>query len=379
MRRRCRCPRRSGSILVLTAVLMIAMMAFMAFALDVGYMYVTRSQLQRSADAAAIAAAWDLLDEDVLVGGASPYGAIARAGTTATTYAGLNPVALEAPGLGFGDIVVGYLADPTDPTQPMNLNPLDPFNAIKIRVRRTSEQNGEIPLFFAQALGFNQFGAQAEATAAFATNFSGFRTPSEGGNLQMLPLALDLDTWNGLLNGIGTDDWTWDPVDEVILSGPDGIREVNLFPQGMGSPGNRGTVDIGSCNNSTADIARQILNGISPDDLDYHGGKLELDEYGELDLNGDTGISAGVKDELASIKGDPKLISVFQSVVNPGNNAEYTIVRFIGIRVMEVQLTGSMSNKRVIVQPALVKSSGGIPSSGASTSDFIYSPVRLIR
>ena len=62
------------------------------------------------------------------------------------------------------------------------------------------------------------------------------------------------------------DDWTWDQDTLSVRSGPDGKYEVNLYPQGTGSPGNRGTVDIGSSNNSTADIARQILYGVTPAD-----------------------------------------------------------------------------------------------------------------
>jgi hypothetical protein len=137
-------------------------------------------------------------------------------------------------------------------------------------------------------------------------------------------------------------------------------------------------VDIGSSNNSTADIARQIVYGISSADLGHHGGKLEFDENGELELNGDTGISAGVKDELASIKGKPRLIPIFSTVVGPGNNAQYTIVHWAGIRIMDVKLTGAMSQKRVIVQPCPMVVQGALPSSG-ETSSYVYSPVVLVK
>jgi hypothetical protein len=155
---------------------------------------------------------------------------------------------------------------------------------------------------------------------------------------------------------------------------------VNLFPQDTGSPGNRGTVDIGSNNNSTRDIARQILEGVTAEDLAHHGGSLEFDSNGELFLNGDTGISAGVKDELASIKGQPKVIPVFSGVSGNGNNAQYTIVEFAGICILDVKLTGSAHSKRVIIQPALVKTPGIIPpTTDTQRSSFIVSPVWLTR
>ena len=97
------------------------------------------------------------------------------------------------------------------------------------------------------------------------------------------------------------------------------MKEINLYPSGNGPPGNRGTVDIGSNNNSTADLSRQILNGVTKSDLAYHGGKLEFNEDGELFLNGDTGISAGIKDELAAVIGQPKIIPIFSNVSGPGN------------------------------------------------------------
>src|SRR5690349_23669700 len=49
-------PKRSGVIIVLSAILMIVMFAMAALAIDVGYMYVVRTQLQAAADAGALAA-----------------------------------------------------------------------------------------------------------------------------------------------------------------------------------------------------------------------------------------------------------------------------------------------------------------------------------
>ena len=53
---------RSGNILLLTAFFLSAVIAMLAFAIDVGYMYTMRTQLTRSVDAAALAGAGSLLD-----------------------------------------------------------------------------------------------------------------------------------------------------------------------------------------------------------------------------------------------------------------------------------------------------------------------------
>jgi hypothetical protein len=116
--------------------------------------------------------------------------------------------------------------------------------------------------------------------------------------------------------------------------------------------------------------------------LAYHGGSVELNAANnyELDLNGDTGISAGVKDELNAIIGQPRMIPIFKECQFPGNNAQYTIVHWWGVRIMEVKLTGPMNKKRVMIQLARVITRGGIETSDdVQTSTFVYSPAWLIR
>jgi hypothetical protein len=293
----------------------------------------------------------------------------------------MNTVLRHAPQLSGSDVTVGYIANPTDPTSPFTAIGAGVPNAVQVRVRRTADQNGEVPLFFAPVLGIDRVSTEADATAVLINSIGGFRTPSDGSNLDLLPFALDEDTWNNLVNnGVGTDNWRYNSSDKSVSQVCDGIKEVNLYPQGTGAPGNRGTVDIGGCNNSTADIVRQIRYGVSPEDMaHFPDSKLEFNAEGKLYLNGDTGISAGVKDDLASIIGKPRVIPIFRCVQGPGNNAMYTIVQFAGIRIMEVKLTGSMSSKRLTIQPCNIVAKGGVPSTSTSTSNFVYSPVWLAR
>jgi len=379
MKSRRRRNERKGNIAVLTGFMLVGLFGMVAFAVDLGYLHVARTELQRSADAAALAGALELMDMGALTGSGSLALLEQGAFNAAGTYAALNKVTSQSPGLAVGDVRVGSIANPFDPTSPFTVTGTYPPNAVEVRIQRTADQNGRVPLFFARVLGMDECALEAEATAALIASLRGFRPPSTGENLGLLPFALDEVTWIGLLNGVGDDSWTWDPVRGEAVSGGDGILEINLFPQGTGSPGNRGTVDIGSNNNSTADISRQILGGVSPTDLAYHGGTIELDENGELFLNGDTGISAGMKDELASIIGLPRTIFIFREVNGNGNNAMYTIVGFAGIRITNVKLTGKMSNKAVTIQPAIQTIQGGLPSTTGQTSNFVYSPVWLVR
>ncbi|HID22059.1 MAG TPA: hypothetical protein EYP14_06615, partial [Planctomycetaceae bacterium] len=152
----------------------------------------------------------------------------------------------------------------------------------------------------------------------------------------MLPIALDEPSWNALLEGEGTDDYCYDSCCQHVCEGSDGVLEINIYPEaapgnprgnGNGTnqwtPGNRGTIDLGNPNNATPDLERQILYGLNEEDLSYFGGELNFDE-GPIEVNGDPGISAAIKDELAAIIGQPRALPLFSEVIGQGNTTYYT-------------------------------------------------------
>jgi Flp pilus assembly protein TadG len=366
--------RKKGTILVFSAVLMVMMFVFLAFAVDLGYLAVVRTQLQRTADSAAIAASWSLLDGEINAGQTNSPSAVSNALTTASQYSQLNKVLDNQPMLAESDVVVGYLSNPSNPNAELDVSGQS-YNAVQVRVQRTMDQNGAVPLFFARVLGFDQQGSRAQATAAFLNNITGFRIPDDGSTLEILPFALSEQAWDALMAGQGTDNWTYDPDTETVSRGGDGIKEVNLYPQSTDSPGNSGTIDIGNTSNSTTDISRQIVHGISAQDLMYLGGEFIIPRS----INGDTGISAGIKNDLMEIKGQPRVLPLYRDVYNPGNNAQFDLVRLVGVRVMDVKLSASMHIKHVTVQPATVIIKGAIPSTSEQRSNLIFSKVWLVR
>jgi Flp pilus assembly protein TadG len=371
--------QRRGSVVVLTVFLLIGMVGCLAFALDLGFIFTARTELQRSADSAALAATSRLLEDQMAtLEQITKEDATANAPAVAEQFAGLNAVSSQSPGLGENDVVVGHFMQDAGTIDPnSNLT----TNSVRVQVQRTEEQNGRIRLFFARALGVDELGLQCSATAAFWPGFSGFQMPEDGSNLGVLPIALDRETYESWITGNGDDNYSYDPDTGVITPGPDGILEVSLYPQGTGSPGNRGTVDFGSSNNSTNDLTRQIVEGLNASDLAHLGGSIQFDANGELDLNGDTGISAGIKGSLKQIKGQPRMIPIFDGVpLGNGNNATYTITAFTGVRIMHVKLTGSKKSKKVVIQFAPMQTRGGIrDEDGGNHTTFVYSPVVLIK
>ncbi|WLD09964.1 pilus assembly protein TadG-related protein [Planctellipticum variicoloris] len=375
--------RRSGNIVVLTALLITFLFALVAFAVDLGYVSRTKTQLQSAVDGSALAAAIELGDGLGFGPKLTPSTAAAFGRTAATYVADKNPngdqnstTIQTATDMQFGqydwNAASGTWEKRWDAT---------PYNLVKVTVRRDgagSKGSGPLPLLFAPVIGYKYSNLNETAYAALRVGVGIQLKPGSGLTADVLPIALDLGSWNNLMAGIGSDIYAFNTTTKAISSGSDGVKEIDLYPYGVNSlpPGNRGTVDLGDPNNSTADLKRQILHGLNETDLSYFGGKLTTDN-GPLYINGDTGISAGIKADLEAIKGQPRLIPLFTAVSGPGNNATYTIVKFVPIRILYVQLTGS--NKRVIVQPCPFVSHAVIPGNAPIAVDSYFTPPRLVK
>jgi hypothetical protein len=79
---------------------------------------------------------------------------------------------------------------------------------------------------------------------------------------------------------------------------------------------------------------------------------------------------------LAEVVGKSRTIPLYSQVTDTGNTAQFTIVGFAGIRIVEFDLNGK--NKHITIQPAVVVDETAI-SEGSSTSYHIYKPVMLAR
>src|SRR5258708_2753107 len=274
---------RRGTVAILACLLMVALLGMVAFAVDLGYLANSQAELQRAADSSALAACYQLIYKGTPGTPVNLSSNVAQVPISARQYAGLNRVCQSAPTMSDSDIVTGYMADPTRQGGTIDTGANQSlFNSVQVTLRKSSSQNGQVPSFFGKIFGVNGANANATATAAFINTVGGFGVPKSSirqTNLMLLPFALHLQTWNALLAGdtsVSTDIWNYNSSGQVV-SGSDGIREVNLFPQGTGSPGNRGTVKIGTSNNSTATIVSQILYGITPAQMaNYPNSQLKI-------------------------------------------------------------------------------------------------------
>lgn len=375
--------------MVLAAAMLVVVFAFAAFTVDVGMMTMTKGQIQNAADSAAHAATAELPD------GFGPGAVLTQSAVESNARDMAEEMVQRfrsgdldsTPSNGTRDVRIGRRSWNSDTQQWEETWGVSPFNMVEVTVNRTAATNSELPLQFARVLGVNGHSMSTKSTAALFPGV-GFELPSNSTEtIDILPIAMDLETWNNLIdqahNGVShgfTDKYGWSSCG--VGSCGDGIPEVSMYPDlnTTAPPGNRGTVDLGSPNNSTNDLKRQIEDGLNAWDLSFFpNGQITFDEEGALYLNGDTGISAGIEASLKKIIGKVRAIPIFISVSGPGNNATYTVVKFVGVRIMAVSLNGGPSKRHLTVQPAPFTSSHVIRGNVPVTVDTILSTPVLIR
>lgn len=380
--------------MVLAGVMLVIVIGFAAFTVDFGMVTLTKGQMQNAADSAAHAAALEISR------GFGPGGELTQ--QQAEAIARTSAVEMVSH-FRTGDVessVADTVRDVrvgrrtwSDSQQEWVLEwGEQPYNMVEVTVRRTNADTSALPMAFARILGREDFELTTTSIAALQPG-NGFYLPPNtptSDAIDILPIALDLGSWKALLDQIYaggaasySDNYQWDSVaQEVVDGGTDGIPEINIYPDlnSNNAPGNRGTVDIGHAGNSTSDLKRQIVYGINQDDMSYFpNNKLEFDTNGALYLNGDTGISAGIESSLKEIIGQIRAIPIFISVSGNGNNANYTVVKFVGVRIIDVKLRGGPNKRHLTVQPAVFSDSHVIRGDLSVNVDSILSQPVTIR
>lgn len=149
-----RCER--GVVLVWVAILMVVLLGCVALAVDVGYLYLTRAQLQNAADAGALAAMAAIRDGQTKTQAQQEAALVAESNEAAAKNVRLNPDQ---------DVVFGSYSFATRRFQPGGY--FADATAAQVTARRTAgSPAGPVPLFFANVLGRHEADVSATGIAA---------------------------------------------------------------------------------------------------------------------------------------------------------------------------------------------------------------------
>lgn len=160
-------PNRRGVIVVLAAIMLVFLLGFVAFTVDVGYIQLTKTQLQAAADASALAAAQELSGTD------TPEVVRTNARASAQAIAGLyrngnlSSVTLNTS----TDIIFGKTSwnAATNTYTYLWGDNQTPYNVIKVLAKRTvnGSSDNRLPLLFGPVLGTSSANIIAESVATF--------------------------------------------------------------------------------------------------------------------------------------------------------------------------------------------------------------------
>ncbi|MHC4675237.1 MAG: pilus assembly protein TadG-related protein, partial [Planctomycetota bacterium] len=328
---------RRGAVAVLVAVLITVLLGFAALVIDGGRLYIARTELQRTADAGALAAGLSLMPDSTnnyeqdLIGGYQWASSIAEGSLCIG-----EPVSIVAEA--GQDVTFGWLDNPTDQSEPFSAySPHGYYNAVRVRARRTdSSPGGGIIMTLANILGHQVADVSASAVAHLDDRVVGYMPPADG-PCRITPFTIlksseerpeDTYDWQKVN---GEDNFGYSG-DTGVTIAPDNIPEIKIFPTKNEAGGNFGTLNIGIDSQSTWELEEQIFNGVSREQLVDEIGTPMLtfkDEEGaplSYTMTGNTGISAGIKDTVGECIGTLIGFFLYTEVVDNGSNAIYTIV-----------------------------------------------------
>jgi Flp pilus assembly protein TadG len=218
---------RKGAIVPLAAIMIVVMIGMVAFAVDLGYLDVVRTELQLAADAAVLAGAEGLLD------GPAAAKQIAQAAAQDNRAADTSVVIVPQQ-----DIELGHWNDETLTFTPVAAADEPQAEAIRVTCRCIGSRSNSVSLFFAPVLGTTTADVVASAVArrrSICGNFIGVESVELNGNQAYT------DSYNASLGTYGSQT----PGDNGHLCSDGDITVQNGTVNGDATPGAGHSVSIG--------------------------------------------------------------------------------------------------------------------------------------
>jgi Flp pilus assembly protein TadG len=362
--------RRRGAVAPLTALMLIPLLAMMGFSIDAGYMVLVRTDLQNTADAAALAGAEKLQEFYVQYNmpNQTAQSSILQAATTnsgsgspmatAEQFAGYNKAGNVAITVPDSDVSFGFTDASGNYTSPYNGFP----NTIQVTVRRDNTANGPLGLYFGGLLGMSSINLEATARA---TIYSGNGTTLQsipGVKAHILPVALDYKVWDQFYATGKSPDGT------VHTNSTNGYPELHIYPSPGDAPGNFGLLDVGPPSNNVPAFRKWIDDGETPNDISYllNNNLLPVSLQNAQNWKCGPGLKSDLLNNFQNEMWNPNLIPLFQAYQYPsqgngyvyiaaqgtGQNATYAVVGFVGVTISSA--TGNGNNMDICVQPMAV-------------------------
>lgn len=366
--------QRRGAVVVSVSITMVVIMGFAMLVVDVGRLYSVKAELQRAADAAALAGVSSYLTDSGLIYDTNALSYLITQRSQETSY---NNVTLQdGTILDLGDVEWGHHSFGT---LGANLDQDQQWNAVDVTVRKSPQtSNGGVPYLFGPVFEHFEGSVVASARAALNDRVAGYDF-SEGGGF--LPFTLHIDLYNDLVAN-GNDDFSYDG--NVNQYG-DGVPEVRVFPWKVNPSGNFGSLNIGIGNQGNPAIENQILNGLSAEEVESEFGVTQLVFYNDDGSphvhvsSGNPGMSVGMKDSLEARVGDIVGYFVHNATGDNGSNATFDLIGIRFGRLLDVKLNGNPNKRALAIQPVAYSDDSLILSDSAPPNGTYVGRIQIVK
>ena len=361
--------RRRGFTVSTFLVIATPMFVLMiGLAVEVALVNVTRERLQGAADAAALAAAAELLDPDTLMPAAvvDPTTAQQNANAAALLYSNLN-VGIGRPLTYLSNspilVVFANVADPTDRYSP--LGPVDaanPCNTVVVTIERSQRLKNPVPLRLGPFLGILPGNVVATARGTLDRRVYGVR-PIGALPCPVVPLAVsaagNATSWttqatSAAVSGVN-DVATVNPTTGAVTPGPDGVPEVTLST----------TTNLAVLSLGTTAPATQMEQGVYVSDLEAYGGALALSETGVLTVPTTTLDGGTLSSSLTSIIGVNRVWPLYDASQSTLGGGTAVLVGFASAHVV------SASSTTILVQPSIFPTASALVRPGQPLNPYV--------
>lgn len=386
--------RRGISIgLLLVCVAMV--MGFVGLVLEFALIHHVRRQMQGACDAAALAGAVELLDDDVLRPGTTPDPTddVRAARRAAAGYGGANVVAgnqalVETAEQGrHADVQAYWMQDPSNLHSPLTDYRLArQANTLRVRTERSRRRGNALPLWIGPLLGIGQANVGCDSLATVDQRIYGFR-PIGGGTVPVVPLTAlhrgDSDSWWSQANAQArphvNDRYTVDYRTGQVQPGPDGIPEVLLrskLDHGHAQDaGNFGVLTLPSAaalggSGWLSLFTRQLQDGLRSSDLVSQGGSISAVSGSAATVQGMDDLSHEWISPLLAARGLNRVWPLYGSKSSQGGSVQYQITGF-GAGCLADVYTDQDGQLFLVVQPSLLATRTALVRAGEQLNPWI--------
>ena len=322
----------NGYVMAALSAGLAVFLSFFALVADLGYIYVTKAQLQNTADSAALAAVVSI-----------PEG-IDEALERAIDFGSAHVVAGQAILIGENDVAFGRYNFQTNQFNPGSA----PVNGLSVTASRAQgSASGALPLIFAPLFGKENCNVAANTVAALDPHVVGVR-----GKNRLIPYSV---------------------IDFVVDGNADGLFDVgsviNIYPR-SDAPGNFGFLDLDGGSNDIPELRQYIEEGYDKDFLIPPGGSIEVG--GSTGINGNSVINS-----FQTILNEIVFLPVHDYVTDPGDNARFNVIAILAVRIEDVRLVGNPDVRHIRVEIVSFASSVLATDPNAPENNSVFKP-RLV-